>query len=366
MTTHYFSPGPARLPQAVRTRLHEEFLDTFGIGVSIVEISHRTPYYGALNDETLALIRQVFEVPETHTVLMSVVGAQQHFGLLIPHLSLPGDTIAYTRTGLWSEFACEEAFHSGRKVALVYDGKEGGYVSLGDPTKWDVPTNARFVHITVNNTVYGTEFPTIPTFGDIPLVLDMTSALGARRDIPWAQTGLIYASAQKNFGIAGVSAVIIRNDLLEQSRDFVKKNNVPRALSYPAIFDAKSILNTPPVFAIFAMNRMLQWMRDRGSTAAMEAVALEKAKLIYDALDGGVYRVRPEKPYRSRHNFVFSLPTAEQDAHFIAQAAKENILEIAGYKVIGGLRASIYNGVELPSVEVLAHFIKQYREKWLS
>lgn len=366
MSVHYFSPGPASLPETVRKQIKDELLDTFGIGVSVMEISHRSKQYEKLSEETLSLAKKVLQVPNTHSLLFSVCGAQQHFSLIPQHLSAPNDEIAYTDTGVWAHLACEEAYALPRKINLIYDGRPNpnNYTSLGNPKEWSVPKNSKYVHITVNNTVYGTEYKKIPTFGNIPVVLDMTSSLAARSDIPWESTGIIYASAQKNFGIAGVSVIIIRNDLLEKSREITKLNNVGKALTYHATFDAKSALNTPPVFSIFAMNKMLNWINSSGGIATMEKWALEKANHVYTEIDTGFYIGRAIKDYRSRHNFVFKLPTAEQDAHFIEQATKQNILEIKGYKSVGGIRSSMYNGVSLESASVFAEFMKDYRKKF--
>lgn len=363
--THYFSPGPASLPNEVKEQIHSELLDTFGIGVSIMEISHRSAQYGSLNAETLELCRNVFEVPTTHSIILSVCGAQQHFSLIPQHLSVSGDTIAYTKTGNWAQMACEEAQSIGRNFCLIYDGGPL-FQSLGDPQNWIVPNDAKYLHLTVNNTVCGTEYSTIPTFGHTPLVLDMTSALSARTDIPWQQTALIYAAAQKHFGIAGVSVIIIRNDILEKSRFLTKQNHVGKALSYSSIFDANSILNTPPVFAIFAMNRMLRWIKKTGGVQAMENLAKEKAQLIYTALDNGkgFYHGYANHADRSRHNFVFKLNSKSEDSHFIQEAAKQNILEIKGYHTTGGIRASMYNGVSKESAKVFADFMNFYQKRF--
>lgn len=365
INTHYFSPGPASLPKEVKNQIHNELIDTFGIGVSILEISHRSPQYGQLNAETLELCRNVFQVPLTHSVIMSVCGAQQHFSLIPMHLSAKGDTVAYTKTGNWAHMACEEAQHAERNFCLVYDGGPS-FQSLGHSQEWVVPNDAKYLHLTVNNTVCGTEYPKIPTFGNVPLVLDMTSALAARTDIPWAQTGLIYAAAQKNFGIAGVSVVIIRNDILENSRALCKQNHVGKALSYPAIFDAQSILNTPPVFAIFSMNRMLKWIQNQGGVSAMENLANTKANLVYSALDTSkdFYHGYSAEQNRSRHNFVFKLNSKAQDEHFMQEALKQNIREIKGYQSTGGIRASMYNGVSVESAQVFADFMNFYKNKF--
>jgi phosphoserine aminotransferase len=363
MNVHYFSPGPASLPDEVKKQIYAELPDTFGIGVSILEISHRSKHYERLNEETLLLARDVFQVPQTHEILFSVCGAQQHFSLLIQHLSAPGDEIAYTDTGIWAHLACEEAYNSGRKVQMIYNGCPD-YKSLGEPQTWNVPSSSQFVHLTVNNTVYGIEYETIPTFFKVPLVLDMTSSLAARTDIPWENTGLIYASAQKNFGIAGVSVVIIKKELLEKSKQLTNLNHLGRALTYHTLFEAKSALNTPPVMAIYVMNKMFHWIKKSGGVQIMEDRALQKAEMVYRHFDAQFYIGRAQKKYRSRHNFVFNLATPEKETHFIEEALKQNILEIKGYKSIGGIRVSMYNGVSLESAQVMSDFMEYYKKKF--
>ena len=361
MTVYYFSPGPVALPLEVKSEIYDELLDTFGIGVSILEVSHRSKYYDQINESAHQLAREVFEVPKTHEVLFSVCGAQQHFSLLIQHLSLLNDEIAYTDTGVWSHLACEEAYHSGRKVNLVYNGAPN-YQSLGTPENWVIPPNSKFIHLTLNNTVYGTEYKKIPTFKDIPLVLDMTSSLSSRCDIPWEKTALIYSSTQKNFGIAGLSVVIVKKDFLEKSKEITRKNFLGRALSYHALFETKSALNTPPVFAVFVLNKMLHWIQKCGGSKEMESRALQKAHLIYQHFDDNFYIGRAEKEYRSRHNFVFNLPTPELEEKFMSEAAKEGLLEIRGYKSVGGIRISMYNGMSIEAAMAMSKFMGEFKK----
>jgi phosphoserine aminotransferase len=189
----------------------------------------------------------------------------------------------------------------------------------------------------------------------------MTSSLGARTDIPWDQTALIYASAQKNFGIAGASVVIIKKEFLENSKKLTTANYLGRALTYSALFEAKSALNTPPVMPIYVMNRMLQWIKNSGGAEMMENKALEKANLIYQHFDSNFYIGRAFEGDRSRHNFVFNLQSQQLEKEFIEEAAKNNILEIKGYKSIGGIRVSVYNGVDLESVKVLSEFMREFK-----
>lgn len=362
MTTHYFSPGPATLPAAVREIVKEELLNTFGIGVSVMEISHRSKQYEHLNEETLKLANEVFEVPSTHKLLITPFGAQQHFSLLLNHLSRPGETVAYTDTGVWAHLATADALSSGRKVEIVYNGNPE-LNSLGQPSSWKIPESAQFFHLTVNNTVEGTEYPTLEFPGKTPLVLDMTSALASRRDIPWDRTDLIYASAQKNFGIAGCSVVIINQRVFEKARENAKYNLLGNALNYCSIFDAKSVLNTPPVFPIFVMNRYLHWMKSVGGIETMEQWAKERSRLVYSQLDGQFYKGHAVENHRSRHNFVFKLKSPELDALFVAEAQKEGILEIKGYRTLGGIRASMYNGISLESARYFAQFMHSFKAK---
>ena len=362
MTTHYFSPGPAALPRQVRDRIASELLDTFGFGVSILEISHRSKQYDEVHTRALASTRRLLRVPDTHEILFTPFGAQQHFCLLLQQLTLPGDVVAYTDTGVWAHIAVAEALASGRTVDVVYDGQPD-YTSLGSPAEWKINPAAKFLHLTVNNTVYGTEYARIPTGLGVDLVLDMTSSLAARSDVPWPETALVYASAQKNFGIAGCSVVIIRRDVLETSRAIAKTNRLGNALTYAAYADAKSILNTPPCFPIFVAGRYLEWMEAEGGLDVMEKRALDKARLVYTQVDSGFYAGRPRKQDRSRHNFVFALPTPELDAAFISEAGKEGLLEIKGYRTTGGIRCSIYNGVSLESAHAFAHFMDSFRKR---
>jgi phosphoserine aminotransferase len=362
MTTHYFSPGPAALPRQVRERVASELLDTFGIGVSILEISHRSKQYEEVNARAHAAARKLLRVPETHEILFTPFGAQQHFCLLLSQLSLPGDVVAYTDTGVWAHIAVTEAQNSGRQVELLYDGRPD-YLSLGDASAWKIPPGAKFLHLTVNNTVYGTEYARIPSGLGVDLVLDMTSSLAARNDIPWSETALIYASAQKNFGIAGCSLVIVRRDTLEASRAIAKTNRLGNALSYASYFDAKSILNTPPCFSIFVAGCFLEWMEAEGGLELMERRALDKARLVYTEVDRGFYTGRAQTDVRSRHNFVFALPTPELDALFVAEAAQQGLLEIKGYRTTGGIRCSMYNGVSVAAAHVFAQFMDSFRKK---
>jgi phosphoserine aminotransferase len=362
MTTHYFSPGPATLPGPVRERVARELLDTFGLGVSIMEISHRSSQYAEVNARAHASAKRLLGVPDTHELFFTPFGAQQHFCLLLQQLTLPGDVVAYTDTGVWAHIAVKEAKASGRDVVVVYDGQPD-YVELGTPSAWHLPPRAKFLHLTVNNTVYGTEYPSIPSGLGVDLVLDMTSSIAARSDIPWNETSMIYASAQKNFGIAGCSLVILRKDVLEASRAIAKANRLGNALTYASFFDAKSILNTPPCFPIYVAACYFEWMEEQGGLPAMEARALEKARLVYDQVDGGLYVGRAVRPFRSRHNFVFDLPRADLVEAFIQEAGREGLLEIKGYRTTGGVRCSMYNGVSVPSARTFADFMADFRRR---
>lgn len=358
----YFSPGPVSLPKKIRERIQNEIWNTFGNGLSVMEISHRSPEYGKMNDETLALIRSVFAVPDSHEILYTAMGAQHHFSLLVQHLSRKNDRVGYADTGLWASLAVAEAKSLQRNVDVVYNGNPD-YKTLGELNKWGAAAGSAYTHVTVNNTVYGTEFDKIPSHFESPLVLDMTSSLAARQDIPWAQTGLIYASAQKNFGISGICVLIIRKDLLEKSDALAKENGLGNALNYMSNFKAKSILNTPPNFPIYVMNRTIQWIQSEGGVAEMEKRAKDRAQAIYGTIDEGFYEGRCAKKDRSRHNFVFKLPTEALDNLFLEEAAKEGFREIKGYRNVGGIRVSMYNTIPVESARSFSSFMKEFRRK---
>jgi phosphoserine aminotransferase len=361
LKSHYFSPGPASLPQAVMRNILESVPDTFQNGVSILEVSHRSKHYIEVNDRVHTQLRKVLQIPVTHEVMLTPFGAQQHFCLLPQNFSLVSDTIAHADTGLWSNIARKEAENSGRKMCLAFQGGPD-YVTLGKSGEYKVDPNSKYLHLTINNTVYGTEYETIPSGFGVPLILDMTSSLAARSDIPWNETACIYASAQKNFGIAGCSVVIVRKDILEESRTITKQNHLGNALSYHAFFDAKSVLNTPPAFANYVVGLYMDWIEQEGGVVEMERRALAKAKMVYSEMDGQFYVGRCLKEHRSRHNFVFRLPTPELDAKFISEAEKNGLLEVKGYRTTGGIRCSMYNGVTLESAEAFQKFMVDFRK----
>ncbi len=361
MTTHYLSPGPSRLPDEVRSRVHAELLDTFGYGVSVMEVSHRSDSYAQLSHETLTLVKKVLGVPDTHVVLLTPFGAQQHFSLLIHHLSSPGDTISYVNSGVWSGLAVKDAQISGRKLDMVFDGSSFGYSTLGEPDKYVVDPKSKFLHLTVNNTVYGTEYPQIPTHLPVPLVLDMTSSLASRHDIPWEKVGLVYASAQKNFGIAGMSVVVMRQELLEEADQRMAQSGLGDALNYAKIYAKKSALNTPPVMPIYIANRCFQWIEAQGGVPEMERRAQENAAQIYGEIDGSFYLGKAVSQFRSRHNFVFDLKTPQLVEDFVSEAKENKILEVRGYRTVGGIRASVYNGVSQASAKEFVSFMRSFR-----
>lgn len=367
MDIHSFSPGPAPLPKEVLDTLSASILNTFGTGESILEISHRSPAYVSLNEETLDLAKTVLEIPPTHRPLITPLGAQHLFSMIPAQISKAGDVAAYAKTGVWAALALKEAERLGRQVHVLFAGGPD-FVSLGDPHQWAYPKEleVKYCHLTVNNTVYGLEFPqgAIPTVGDAPLVLDMTSALGARTDIPWENAGVVYGSFQKNLGIAGASIVIVRDDLLSESESYAQTNGVGHAFTFSACEAAKSALNTPPVFAIYVFNKMLRWVQNQGGLAAAQERALAKSAQVYGIIDGGFYKGRAQTSHRSRHNIVFHLPTAQLDSQFIVEAKRHQIIEIKGYRHVGGIRVSVYNGVPFKAIETLVDFMEDFRRRY--
>lgn len=363
MTVHYLAPGPSRLPPDLLREIRDEMIDTFGIGVSVLEIAARSVQYESLSEETILLARRVLGVPHTHEILLSPQGAQQHFSLLVHHLSRSADVVAYADTCLWASLALSEARDLRPATAVVFSGAPS-YSSLGDGSAWTVPTEAKYLHLTVNNTAYGTEIKEWPASGDVPLVLDMTSSIAARTDVPWDRVDMIYASAQKNLGVAGASVVIMRAEKMNEARRRAAENGVGRALNYVEIFGQKSIFNTPPVFAIFVLNRMLRWIEREGGVPEMERRALDRSRRVYEALDAGLYRPRADRDCRSRHNFVFDLRNESDTDRFLLESTKAGLLEIKGHRRVGGIRCSLYNGHGDDSAKALVDFLNEYRRTY--
>ena len=354
---HNFSAGPAAMPLAVLERAKSELLDFGGTGMSIMEQSHRGATYEAVHARAIADLRSLLGISADYEVLFMQGGARGQFAMLA--MNLLGDGVgAYVDTGNWSFLAEKEAAKIGR-TATVWSGRGSGYVRVPTPDEVVAPKDASYLHYTSNNTIYGTQFDTIPDPGTAPLICDMSSDI-LSRPVDVDRFGLIYAGAQKNMGPAGVVVVVVRKDLLARSSD-----QLPETMNYRLMAAKNSMLNTPPTFAIYLVGLVAQHLVELGGLGAMEAINERKAELLYRGIDssGGFFTPNAAPGSRSRMNVCFRSPSAELDARFVAESAEADLVGLKGHRSAGGLRASIYNAVPEESVRVLVDFMGDFARR---
>jgi len=352
-----FNAGPAGLPLPALERARDELLDYRGSGMSIMEHSHRGKEYEGVHDEAIALLTRLLGIPETHQVLFLQGGASHQFAM-VPMNFLPKDGSAdYIVTGTWGEKAIDEARILGTpRVAATTINPDKRYTRIPKQAELQLDPRAAYVHITSNNTIFGTQWHAWPNVGTVPLVADMSS------DFLWRPTdvsrfALIYAGAQKNLGPSGVTVVVIRKDFMARGR-----KDIPKILRYTTFAENNSLYNTPPTFAIYLMRNVLAWIDEQGGLIAMERRNTEKAELLYSALDrmSSFYRAPVEKPARSTMNVVFRLPTEELDDRFVAEAKKQRMVGLKGHRSAGGIRVSTYNAVSPEDIRTLVSFMESF------
>lgn len=352
MKKHNFFAGPAILPASVLTQAAAAVTDFAGMGLSILEVSHRCKPFIAVMDEAEALVRELLEVSDDYGVLFLTGGASTEFFLTAMNLLNEDETAGYLDTGSWSAKAIKEAKHFGQ-VNVLASSKADNYNYI--PQGVAVPEGLKYVHITSNNTIFGTQFHYWPET-DAPLVADMSSEIFSRR-LPLEKFGLIYAGAQKNMGPAGVTLVIVRKDLLGKVN-----RHIPTMLDYRTHIEGASSFNTPPVYPIYVSMLTLRWVKEQGGVAAMEQKNAEKAQLLYDEIDRNpkFYASVADKASRSLMNVCF-LPTNPDDLKpFVAAATAAGCIGIEGHRSVGGFRASIYNSMDIESVQVLVDVMKAF------
>jgi phosphoserine aminotransferase len=352
-----FNAGPAGLPLPALERARDEFIDFKGSGMSILEHSHRGKEYEAVHDEAIAILTRLLGIADTHQVLFLQGGASHQFAM-VPMNFLPRDGSAdYVLTGTWSEKALDEAKLVGTpRVAATTIGPDKRYLRIPKQAELQLDPEAAYVHITSNNTIFGTQWHAWPQVGQVPLVADMSS------DFLWRPTdvsrfALIYAGAQKNLGPSGVTVVIIRKDFMGTGR-----KDIPKILRFTTFAENNSLYNTPPTFAIYLTRNVLAWIEEQGGLVAMERRNTEKAELLYNALDrmSGFYRAPVEKAARSTMNIVFRLPTEELDDRFVAEAKKQRMVGLKGHRSAGGIRVSAYNAVSPGDIRTLVSFMESF------
>lgn len=351
-----FNAGPSAMPLEVLEEVQQEFLDFKGTGMSVVEISHRSKAYQEMQDETIALMKKLLNIPEGYKIVFLQGGGSHQF-LMVAMNFLKGKA-GYINTGVWSRKAKEAAAFYGD----VYDvatsaGDNFSFIpDMNEAGTFDIEPDTDYVYLTSNNTIHGTEWQTFPHF-DVPLIADMSSDFLAR-PVDVAKFDLIYAGIQKNVGPAGAVVVIIKEELLEKANDAL-----PPYLQYKTFVDKDSTYNTPPVFCIYFINKVLHWLDRNGGLEAMEAINRKKAKIVYDAIDRseGFYKGHAREDSRSIMNVTFNLATPELEKEFAEAGTAQDLIGLKGHRSVGGCRASIYNAVPLAACEALAKFMDEFR-----
>jgi phosphoserine aminotransferase len=358
MTIYNFSAGPAVLPHEVLLQACEELLDWHGSGMSVMEMSHRGKEYMGIHAQAEADLRELMGIPKNYKVLFLQGGAHLQFSMIPLNLLRSKASADYVNTGIWSKKAIDEAkkFCHVNEAASSADRK---FTYVPDIKSWKLDKDAAYVHYTPNETIDGVEFGWVPDTGDVPLVADMSSNI-LSRPYDVSKFGLIYAGAQKNIGPAGVTLVIVRDDLVGHADP-----RLPTMLDYKTHADADSMYNTPPTYGIYMSGLVFQWLKKNGGVAAMEKTNIAKAKLLYDAIDGsgGFYVCPVAKADRSRMNVPFKTADAALDAEFLKQAEARGMLQLKGHKLAGGMRASIYNAMPMAGVQALADFMVEFAQR---
>lgn len=348
-----FNAGPSTLPLAALEEVRDGFMD-FG-GMSVLEISHRSKEFEKILGETKALLVELMGIPKDHSVLFLQGGASLQFAM-VP-MNLMDASADYALTGYWSKKAFKEAQMFGR-TNVVFTSENNGFDRTPRNNEIVLNPGVSYLHITSNNTIYGTQYHSFPECGNIPLIADMSSDI-LSREVNVSKFGLIYAGAQKNLGPAGVTVVIIRNDLLK--REYRK---IPTMLKYSTHAENDSLYNTPPVFAIYVMSHVLKWVKKNGGVKAIEKLNREKTDMIYNAIDASkFYRGTAEKGSRSFMNVTFKLKDPALEDRFLEETKKLGMTGLKGHRAVGGIRASIYNAFPVDGVRVLAEFMKEFERK---
>lgn len=354
-----FGPGPAMLPLEVMTRVKEEFLNYAGLGVSIVEISHRAKEFVSVVEEAVALFRELVSLPDNYTVLFMHGGARMQFSAVPMNLIArkPARKAAYVETGVFSATAIKDAGPFGT-IETIASSRNVKFVRIPVLNPASIASDASYVHITTNNTAYGTRWNIFPDTGDVPLVGDSTSEI-LSRVMDYSRFGMVYASLQKNLGPAGTAIVVVRKDLLGSALP-----QTPPLLNYAVVDKGQSLDNTPSTFNIYFAREMMRWIKNLGGVREMERRNNEKAELLYGYLDGSkFYKPLVDKAHRSTMNVTFDLPTPQALEAFLQQAGREGLYALKGYRDVGGIRASIYDGMPLEGVQALVSFMREFERK---
>ena len=357
MTRVYnFSAGPAALPEPVLRQAAEEMLDWRGSGMSVMEMSHRGPEFMGIAERAFADLRELLAVPDTHRILFMQGGAIAENAIVPMNLLRGRASIDFIETGEWSRRSVLEARRYAQ-VNVAASSQADGYTSIPARETWKLDPQAAYVHICSNETIGGVQYQNTPEVGDVPLVVDMSSDI-LSRPVDVSRYGLIYGGAQKNIGPAGLTIVIVREDLLGHAHPAC-----PSAFDYKLVAEAGSMYNTPPTYAIYIAGLVFQWLKAQGGLAAMQARNEAKAALLYDYLDSSAFFSSPvDRACRSRMNVPFRLRDPSLDAAFLEGAQARGLVQLKGHRIVGGMRASIYNAMPVEGVRALVAWMREFEQ----
>lgn len=353
---HNFCAGPAALPLEVLEQAQQELVNWQGAGLSIMEMSHRSPEIVAIAKEAEANLRELMNIPENYAVLFLQGGASTQFSAIPLNLTQKGDVADYVNTGQWSKKAIKEAKRL-VNVNVAASSEDTNFSTIPAFDTWKLSENAKYLHITPNETIGGVEYFWTPDV-NVPIVADMSSTI-LSREIDVSKYGVIYAGAQKNIGPAGLTIAIVRKDLLGQARE-----DIPTMLDWNTAAENDSMYNTPPTYGIYLAGLVFKWLKAKGGIAAMEKINRKKAEKLYSYIDNSDFYANPvEKASRSLMNVPFTLANPELDKQFLAEADAAGLLNLKGHRSVGGMRASIYNAVTEQAVDDLLAFMDAFAKK---
>lgn len=347
-----FSAGPSIMPASVLERAGAEISDYKGSGMSVMEMSHRSALFGEILEQTKSKLRRALAVPDSHEILLLQGGATLQFAAIPLNLMGESKSADYAVTGNFSSIAAKEAAKYG-KVHIACSSEDGGHCRI--PSELELSSDAAYFYYCANNTIYGTQWKSVPKVGSTPIVCDMSSEI-LSKPVDVSRYGLIYAGAQKNMAPAGLTVVIINRALAGKQMDIC-----PSVMNYDTLIKKDSMLNTPPCWCIYMLGLMLDWLESVGGVAEMEKIKSQRAKLVYDVLDESQFYIpHAEKDSRSDMNITFRTPSQELDAEFISGAAAAGLINLKGHRLTGGIRASLYNAMPMEGAAALAEYMKKF------
>ena len=352
-----FSAGPGVLSEEVLQQAQDEIFNWHGSGMSVMEMSHRSPAFQSIHDHVKAQFRKLMHVPDNYEILFLQGGASTQFSMVPLNLMEADGKADYAVTGNFSKIAYQEARKYGN-VSCAYDGSQDGFTMIPSQQQLNLSKNASYFHYCANNTIYGTAWNYVPDTAGVPIVCDMSSEITSRV-VDISRYGLIYAVAQKNMAPAGLTVVIIRKDLAGK-----QQKQTPYMLNYQTMIDKDSMLNTPPCWCIYMLGLTLDWLERAGGVEAMEKVKHTKAKMIYDVIDSSsLYIGHACKEARSDMNVTFHTIDGKLDGQFVKEAAEHGLVNLKGHRITGGMRASIYNAMPMEGVEKLRDFMIDFEKR---